>query len=335
MIGRGTRLCHDLLGPGLHKNEFVIFDYCQNFEFFGVNPKGIEGNLVKSLTQQIFEAKLEVAVLLREKAESTDEERVLAELYISDLHQLIVCLDRQRFVVKAEMQAVVEYSEPLRWANLSKSNLLEVTAHLSKLIVANKADNEMARRFDILILKYQLALLTSTYRTDQYIKKISTTAQALLKKQNIPAIALQVLLLNELQSTTFWAAVNVNRLEHVRVSLRDLIKYLDKEKQVNVITTFKDDLDIDRISDHDLVPTYTNLQSYKDRVEAYIHNHKDHLVIHKLKTNKPITETELNVLEEILFDGKTIGTQQDYIEHYGDKPLGEFSLSQNSCRLKF
>jgi len=77
-------------------------------------------------------------------------------------------------------------------------------------------------------------------------------------------------LLNELQSTTFWAAVNVNRLEHVRVSLRDLIKYLDKEKQVNVITTFEDDLDIDRISDHDLVPTYTNLQSYKDRVEAYI-----------------------------------------------------------------
>ena len=85
MIGRGTRLCPDLFGPGLHKKEFAIFDYCQNFEFFGVNPDGIEGNLVKSLTQQIFEAKLELALLLREKADSTDEQRALAEVYITEL----------------------------------------------------------------------------------------------------------------------------------------------------------------------------------------------------------------------------------------------------------
>ncbi len=186
------------------------------------------------------------------------------------------------------------------------------------------ADDELARRFDILILNYQLALLTSAYRTEQFINKISGTAQALLKKQNIPAIALQVALLNELQTDVFWKEISLNRLDHVRVSLRDLIKYLDKEKQINVITSFKDALDIGGINEHNLVPTYTNLQSYKDRVESYIRNHKDHLVIHKLKTNKPITETEINVLEDILFDGKTIGTKQDYIAHYGDKPLGAF-----------
>jgi type I restriction enzyme R subunit len=62
-------------------------------------------------------------------------------------------------------------------------------------------------------------------------------------------------------------------------------------------------------------------------VEAYIRKHKDHLVIHKLKTNKPITETELDLLEELLFDGKIVGTKQDYVEHYGDKPLGEFIRS--------
>ncbi len=74
-------------------------------------------------------------------------------------------------------------------------------------------------------------------------------------------------------------------------------------------------------------PAYTNLQSYKDRVESYIRNHKDHLVIHKLTTNKPITESEINQLEDILFDGETVGTRQEYIDHYGDKPLGEFIRS--------
>jgi len=268
MIGRGTRLCPDLFGPGLDKTEFAIFDYCQNFEFFGVNPDGIESNLIKSLTQQVFEAKLEVALLLREKADSTDEQRVLAEAYLTELQQLVAGLDVNRFVVKAKMRAVVEYSDKGRWDNLSKGDRLDVNTHLSTLILPNKNDDELARRFDILILNYQLALLSGAYRTDGYINKISGTAKALLKKQNIPAIALHVTLLNELQTEPFWQGININRLDNVRLSMRDLIKYLDKDKQANVITTFEDDLDYDGISDHDLIPSYTNLQSYKDRVES-------------------------------------------------------------------
>ena len=34
MVGRGTRLCPDLFGPGEDKQDFFIFDYCRNLEFF-------------------------------------------------------------------------------------------------------------------------------------------------------------------------------------------------------------------------------------------------------------------------------------------------------------
>jgi type I restriction enzyme R subunit len=34
MLGRGTRLCPDLFGPGRHKALFCVFDYCQNLEYF-------------------------------------------------------------------------------------------------------------------------------------------------------------------------------------------------------------------------------------------------------------------------------------------------------------
>jgi type I restriction enzyme R subunit len=277
MIGRGTRLCPDLFGPGLHKKEFAIFDYCQNFEFFGVNPNGIEGNLVKSLTQQVFEAKLELALLLREKADCTDEQCALAEVYITELHQLVAGLEINLFVIKANMRAVVEYSDKARWANLSKGDRLDVSTHLSMLILPNKNDVD------------ELALLTGAYRTYSYINKISSTAKTLLKKQNIPAIAMQVSLLNELQTEPFWQAISINPLNKVCVALRDLIKYLDKDNQVNVFTTFEDDLDYEGIRDHDLLLGYGNLQSYKDRMESYIRDHKDHLVINKLKTNIPIT----------------------------------------------
>ena len=43
MLGRGTRLCKDLFGPGQHKAEFLVFDFCQNLEFFSQNLEGSDG----------------------------------------------------------------------------------------------------------------------------------------------------------------------------------------------------------------------------------------------------------------------------------------------------
>jgi type I restriction enzyme R subunit len=54
MIGRGTRLCPDLFGPGLDKEFFYIFDYCQNLEYFSQNPEGSAGSLVESLSANVL-----------------------------------------------------------------------------------------------------------------------------------------------------------------------------------------------------------------------------------------------------------------------------------------
>ena len=39
MIGRGTRLCPNVYGPGKPKESFLIFDACQNFDFFDEQKK--------------------------------------------------------------------------------------------------------------------------------------------------------------------------------------------------------------------------------------------------------------------------------------------------------
>ena len=43
MIGRGTRLCPDLFGPGEDKEDFYVFDFCQNLEFFSQDLPTTEG----------------------------------------------------------------------------------------------------------------------------------------------------------------------------------------------------------------------------------------------------------------------------------------------------
>ena len=47
MIGRGTRLCKDLLGEGIDKERFLIFDFCKRVDAKYVNKKSLEG-LIKS-----------------------------------------------------------------------------------------------------------------------------------------------------------------------------------------------------------------------------------------------------------------------------------------------
>ena len=60
MIGRGTRLCPDLFGPGRHKEFFYIFDWCRNFEFFNQNPEVTEGAGAESLAKRLFAARVEL-----------------------------------------------------------------------------------------------------------------------------------------------------------------------------------------------------------------------------------------------------------------------------------
>jgi hypothetical protein len=59
ILGRGTRLCEDLFGPGKDKECFYVFDYCQNLEFFGQNPAVKDAAAGKGLSERLFEARLD------------------------------------------------------------------------------------------------------------------------------------------------------------------------------------------------------------------------------------------------------------------------------------
>lgn len=80
------------------------------------------------------------------------------------------------------------------------------------------------------------------------------------------------------------------------------------------------------------------LVNYKATAEFYIRQHQEHFVIAKLKTNKPLTESDIKSLEEILWSG--LGTKEEYEREYGEKPLGEFvwgivGLDMNTAKEAF
>ena len=56
MIGRGTRLCPDLFGPGEDKEYFLIFDFCGNLEFFNQDIPTSAGAVGESLRDAALRA---------------------------------------------------------------------------------------------------------------------------------------------------------------------------------------------------------------------------------------------------------------------------------------
>ena len=327
MIGRGTRLCPDLFGPGDDKKEFLIFDYCENFEFFDEHPDGANASNQKPLLQQIFEAKLKVSQLISDLPEKTEAETEIRDKYLTELHKSILNLDENRFIVRKQLRFVTEYSNKSKWLNLSKGDVQEINTHLSHLQPPEKGDDELARRFDMLVLVYQILLLSGSGNTGKYMSKIYRTATALQKKDNIPQIALHIPLLKEIQTDQYWQTINIKKLDNLRESLRDLIKYLEKQQQEPVYTHFEDELDYEGIVAREPVQSYVNLQPYKDRVESYIRKNKNHLTINKLNKNIPITKAELNELEKMLFTDGVAGTKDEFVKEVGEKPLGAFIRS--------
>ncbi len=325
MIGRGTRLCEDLFEPGKDKEHFVIFDYCENFEYFNENPDGISGNTIMSLTQRIFDLKVDIIVATKNKNSSTGEEAALEKHCTEQLYNAVKGLDKERFMVKMSLRYVNRFCHESSWNNLAQVDVLELKEHVSKLMLPEKDDHELARRFDILILNLQLAMLVAKDGSN-FVTKIASIAQQ-LSKVNVPDVKANMALLQELQTEPFWKHVNVKRLNEVRVAIRELMKYLESRPQEAIYTNWQDDIDLTMVEEVSLIEYSTKLQSYKDRVESYIRKNKHHVTIQKLRGNTPITADELQELEKMLFEGDAVGTRKEYEQEYGEQPLGKFIRS--------
>lgn len=302
MVGRGTRLRLDLFAPGEDKTHFLIVDLCSNFEFFNDFPDGIKTHITKSLSQRIFETKLEIVMSIRNNLEANKEEDKIALDYTNELHKIIASLDQTRFEVRKSLVFVKTFTERERWSNLSVGDISDINNHLSNLSTLKTDNDEIAKRFDLLALRLQLALLNGSKSQDNYIAQIFSIGNSLYKKRNIPAVAEKLPIIKQIISQEFWKNVSLNQVEHIRIEIRALIKFIDKESLKPVYTDLNDELYTNEVKEVDILDGYTNLQSYKDRVEAFIRKNKSHLVIDKLYKNIPITSKELDALETLVFN---------------------------------
>ena len=323
MIGRGTRLCPDVFGPGKDKEYFLIFDVCQNFEFFEINKTGIESNVIKPITQQIFETRLQLSRLLAETGE--EENMKLSAELIDHLHGNIKNLDRNRFQVDMNLRYVEKFKEREIWNNLNADDVHQIVEYLSAL-PAPDSSNEVTRRFDLMMLKLQLAKLLEMRSVVNYQERLTGIAIELGKKYTIPEVLQAKPIIENLKNPEFYEKLSQKILDQIREEIRELVKYLETASRQIVYTDLIDS-ELTIIDDKREPYKTRDNQMYKKRVERYIRDHKHQLTISKLSSNIPITKEELKVLEGILFDEDKRGSKVDFNNEYGDEPLGKFVRS--------
>lgn len=317
MIGRGTRLCPDLLGVDMDKERFLIFDFCNNFEFFKFNPKGFEGNKTETLTEKLFNIKVSMVKELQDIKYIEGEYAELRKELLEELITSVKALNEDSYIVRRNLSYVHKYKNENVWSNIGAVAQNEIREYISPLITSY-SDDELAKRFDVVMYNIQLAYLQNN-NASKGIRHVMATAEKLSKLGTIPQIQQQKYTIEKAMTEDFWEDSDIFEVEEVRISLRELIKYLEKSSQKIYYTSFEDMIVAE--DRNDSVYNANNLKNYKKKVEYYLNSHKDELAIFKLRNNKKITKQDVETLEEILL--KQLGNCDDYKKEFGDTPVSQ------------
>ncbi|MCA2227554.1 DEAD/DEAH box helicase family protein [Nonomuraea aurantiaca] len=342
MIGRGTRICPDLFGPNQDKSGFLVFDLCQNFEFFNQDLAPAEGRLQPSLSERLFKHRMDLLLNLDQQnlnltppAEKTHAEtKTVADLRWSLAERLqieVANMNPANVEVRRHLREVETYRESAHWQKITLEKHTEITQALASLPTEFREDenSQEAKRFDLLALRLQLAQVEADASYLRLCTQVQEIASALLDPTTltIPAVRQQQELLEDLTTDSWWEDVTLPMLESMRRRLRGLAKLIPKVKRGIVYTDFQDELGELGMTEIKGVVLGTDKSRFESKVRTYLRSHENELAVQKLRRNQQITTVDLEELEQI-FIVNGFGTEADIeqakTEHDG---LGVFLRS--------
>ena len=318
MIGRGTRLCKDLFGPGIDKERFMIFDCYKNFEFFEVNVDGKEIKTTKSISESIFGAKVDIIKSLQHL---NYQEKSLIEYrnnLIDDIITSILDINNNRFDVRMKGAIIDKYKKLDNYKALNEKDVQELKNIIAPLITYTE-EEELSKRFD-----YQMYVIENAYLGKKSFlrakNRVIETAEKLSEKGTIEKISKKKETITKIQKEEFWKNADLFQFEEVRKELRDLVILLDRITTKIYYTDFRDEI-VD-YGEHETGESFkivNKFEKYNKRVEKYLDEYKNDDVIQKLKNNIPLTMYDIKYLEKILWED--LGTKEEYEKTYGKIPL--------------
>ncbi|MGL4177753.1 MAG: type I restriction-modification enzyme R subunit C-terminal domain-containing protein, partial [Dermatophilaceae bacterium] len=216
------------------------------------------------------------------------------------LREIVAGMNLDNFVVRPHRRAVEKYASADARRELAPADS-EALLGLAGLPSSVRDDDEDAKRFDLLILRRQLAQLDGDAALAERLRDTTQQiAAALLGKTAIPSVAEQAVLLEAVAGDDWWIDVTLPMLELARRRIRGLARFIEKTRRNPIYTDFEDTVgDSTTIALPGATPG-TNFERFRSKAEAYLREHLENLALQRLRRAKQLTPDDLTELEQLL-----------------------------------
>lgn len=295
MIGRGTRLCPDLFGPGKDKEYFLIIDHWKNFAYFQIDPPGKEPTPTLSVPERLFGVRLDKATA----ALTVGNQRVLKEI-TQAIREDIAALPKNTVNVKEKAEDVSMVAEETYWHYTGLSEIEHLRRSILPLMRTRSSEDFDALRFDIDIVVAQTALLDQDEQTlkrsrERIVKRIGELPLTLNQVRS------QERFIRKVNGEPFWSAIFDKSLEDLRLKLRGLMKHRRKESRaiekldLEDITLVKEWVDFGPEMERATVAEYR--RKVEEKIKTLLAENE---VLQKIKQGEALDDYDIFSLTEAL-----------------------------------
>lgn len=298
MIGRGTRLLEpEKLKPWcIEKDEFLILDCWDNFEYFKINPRGKELKGQIPLPVRLFGIRLEKI----EKAIELNEPNIIKK-EIERLKKQIATLPQSSIEVLDAKHELQRLEDENFWNHLSRDKFEFLKSVVKPLFRAVSDTDFKSMRFEKEIVEVSLAKLADekekfTTLKDSIVEEIAELPLS------VNIIAKEEELIRKSQSNHFWSTVTEDKFDELIVKIAPLMRFRESIVPLGPAKfNFKDLVTEKEYVEFGPQHEALSIAKYRELVEQKVNELvSSNPLLQKLKEGKEISASEAEQLAEEL-----------------------------------
>jgi len=298
MIGRGTRLLEpEKIKPWCtQKDNFLILDCWDNFEYFKLNPRGKELKGQIPLPVRLFGVRLEKI----EEAQTQSKSEIVNK-EIQKIKKQVEALPKNSVVIMEARNELQRLEDENFWNNLSSDKMEFLEAVVKPLLRTVSDVDFKAMRFEKDIVEVSLAHLAGE------AEKFETLKESIIEEigelpLSINIVAREQELIRQAQSNHYWATINEDKFEELIQKLSPLMKF--REAVIPLAPAkfnFKDIVSEKEFIEFGPQHEALSVAKYRELVEKKINELvSSSPILQKLKQGQDITTDEAEQLAEEL-----------------------------------
>ena len=223
----------------------------------------------------------------------------LKEILVAEISSL----NRNYIGVQKSLKYIEKYSEVSSWENFNQHEFIEVKKYVAKNIIG-ESDIESARMFDFLAYRFSATKIIQNNNFAKTAKAIYDLAKYLSEnKKHIGEVASHIKTLNHIQTDDFIQNTTATDMEAIRIEIRDLMRYIEREIIEPIISDFDDQISdfVDAPDeDVDFTTTVDDFKTYEEKVKFYINTHTNESLIYKIVNLQSYDDADVVSLKNAL-----------------------------------